>query len=288
MPYTNNNCTSVGAYDQPFSHVGVEYFPLGVTPDRSGITLHEAGFVPDNTDWNWPCMFSPFWRLYYNGLRGHCVVFGERIVELTPDHIVLIPDHCLFHILGENPVPHFWIQFSFVNKLHQDVESPVLLTPYNRELSLIGELQTLIQNDRTREPTDTVYHYGLALLLMVLARPELRWKPAVPDNFAQALKYIAEHVGDDLTNPVLAQRAGMSLASLNRAFRTHMDTTPSVYVMEIRVREACSLLLNSDKGIEEIADDTRFSDRAYFSRVFKRVTGESPAEFRRKHTRRTQ
>ena len=118
---------NLGAYDRPFSGVGIEFDPLGLKPGRTGIPLHETGFLPKNTDWNFPSVFSPFWRLYYNGRRGHCVLFGDRIIELTPAHIVLIPPNCLFHCLGTNPVPTFWIAFSYTRKLHHDQDVPILL-----------------------------------------------------------------------------------------------------------------------------------------------------------------
>lgn len=54
----------IGAYEQPFSGVGLEFDPLGIEADRSGIILHEAGHHPENDNWNFPSVFSPFWRLY--------------------------------------------------------------------------------------------------------------------------------------------------------------------------------------------------------------------------------
>ena len=59
-----------GAYEQPFSGVGVEFDPLGVNPDRQGVTLHETGFIEANARWNFPGVFSRFWRFHYNGSRG--------------------------------------------------------------------------------------------------------------------------------------------------------------------------------------------------------------------------
>jgi hypothetical protein len=41
---------------------------------------------------DFPNVLSPFWRLYYNARKGHKGVFHEREVELTPEHLVLIPD----------------------------------------------------------------------------------------------------------------------------------------------------------------------------------------------------
>jgi AraC-like DNA-binding protein len=48
------------------------------------------------------------------------------------------------------------------------------------------------------------------------------------------------------------------------------------------------LLLQTDQTIDVIAERTGFPNRAYFSRLFKRVTDESPAGFRRKHKRQEQ
>ena len=67
-----------GAYSKPFSGVGVEFFPLGVPPDHSGLVLYEAGYLPANDWWNFPNVLSPFWRLYYNARKGHRVIFPER------------------------------------------------------------------------------------------------------------------------------------------------------------------------------------------------------------------
>jgi AraC family transcriptional regulator, arabinose operon regulatory protein len=283
VSYSIRGRINIGAYDRPFSGVGIEYDPLGVKPGRTGITLHESGYLPENRDWNFPSVFSPFWRLYYNTRRGHCVVFDERVVELTPRHIMLIPPHCRFHCLGANPVPTFWLAFSFTQKLHAEVALPVLLKPRDTELCLIRDLKRLILADRSWEPVDAIYRNSLALLQVVLSRPELRWQPPLPDNLARVRGYIADHPGAPLSNPALAAMAGLSVPGFDRAFKRHFGTTPARYVSEMRVGRASRLLLQTDASIDEIAAQTGFPNRAYFSRVFKQLIDESPAAFRRKH-----
>jgi AraC-like DNA-binding protein len=276
---------NVGAYDRPFSGVGVEFDPLGIQPGRSGITLHETGFQPANIDWNFPGTFSPFWRFYFNSDRGHCVLFDEQMTELTPDHIMLIPPHCLFHCLGRNPVGHFWMTFSFTRRFHPETPLPVLLPPRDTELCLIRDLKTLILGQPDDRPTDAVYRNSLALLQVSLARPELRWQAPLPQGLVRVRGHIENRLGDKLNSPPLARMAGLSVPGFNRAFRRHFGTSPARYVTETRVREAARLLLQSEESIDVVAQQTGFPNRAYFSRVFKKVTREPPAAFRRKHRR---
>jgi len=283
VSYSIRGRINVGAYDKPFSGVGVEFDPLGVKPDRTGITLHESGYLAANTDWNFPSVSSPFWRLYYNEQRGHCVLFDERMIELTPTHIILIPPHVMFHCLGANPVASFWLSFSFTRKLHPTMTVPVLLTPRDTELCLIRDLKELIAADKTWEPTDAIYRNSLALLQVVLARSELRWQPPLPENLNRVRRHIEEHFDSVLTNGQLAKLAGLSESGFNRVFKQHFGTTPARFVIEMRVREAARLLLQTDQTIDKIAEQTGFPNRAYFSRVFKKVTDEAPATFRRTH-----
>ncbi len=283
MSYSTHERINVGAYDQPFSGVGIEYFPLGVKPGRSGLTLHESGYLPASANWNFPSVFSPFWRLQHNSKPGHCLMFGDRMVELTPEYLVMTPGHCLFHCLGQQPVPSLWQTFSFTGKLHSSMSIPVLLPLRNTEICLMEDLTNLISADRSWEPTDAIYRTSLALLQVTLARPELQWQPPIPAPLARIRTYIEQHIGERLPNPLLAREAAMSVTGFERAFRRHFGTTAALYVSEMRVREAGRRLLQTDQNIDQIAESTGFPNRAYFSRVFKKITGESPAAFRRKH-----
>ena len=272
-----------GAYDLPFSGVGIEYDPLGITPGRSGLTLHETGFLEANSRWNFPGVFSPFWRFYYNASRGHCVLFGDRMVELVPGVVMLIPPHCLFHCLGGNPVPTLWMAFSFTRRLHTDMLPPVLLEARDTELCLIRDLKELILSNDEGMPTDAIHRNSIALLQVALSRPELRWQPSIPENMTRVIQHIESKLESKFPGCELARLAGMSPAGFNRVFRRLFGTSPAQYVTQIRVRKAACLLLQSNETIECIAEKTGFPNRAYFSRVFLRVVGESPAGFRRAH-----
>ncbi len=101
-------------------------------------------------------------------------------------------------------------------------------------------------------------------------------------------RVIEERFGKALPNSGLARVAGRSVAGFERAFKRHIGTTPARYFTELRVREAAHLLSQTDQRRDDIAAQTGFPNRAYFSRVVKHVTAESPASFRRKHRKSSQ
>ena len=272
-----------GAYTQPFSGVGIEFDPLGLKPGRTGITLHESGFLPASDDWNFPSVFSPFWRLLYNAKHGHQLQFGARRINLTPAHIALIPPGCLFHCVGSRPVPSLWLSFSFDYRLSSEHQPPVMLKPRDTELCVMRDLKELIAADTAFEPSLAIFNHSFALLQVVLSRPELVWLPRVSENLERVRRHIKNNLGADLSNTSLAAVAGLSLIGFERAFKRGFGTTATQYVRAIRLREAAHLLLQTDQSIEDIALQTGFSSRAYLSRVFKCITGGGPAAFRRSH-----
>jgi AraC family transcriptional regulator of arabinose operon len=274
---------NVGAYDQPYSGVGIEYYPLGGEFDHTGLLIHEVGFLPFNKNWNFPSVFSSFWRLYYNFKPGHCVSFPDQFYEITPEHIMLIPDHQLFHCLGANPVPTFWMAFSINHSVSPIQPVPILLKPTKTELSLIRDIQKLIVKDTTYEPTDAIYRNSLALLNVVMANSNIQWKKDRPVILNELLRYIEKNSSQKLPNSHLAEVACMSIEGLSKMFRNHIGTSPAAYVTQIRVKQASRLLLHSNETIERIAMTTGFPNRNYFSRVFKQIANESPAKFQRLH-----
>ncbi len=261
----------------------MEFFPLGLMPDQSGVLLHETGFLARNDWWNFPNTLSPFWRLYFNARRGHKVVFAEAEYALTPEHIVLIPDHQLFHSVGRGSVPHLWLSFQVGRRLDPEQAIPILVRPTEIERQLLRKLSRQFTGigigDRER-----ILHVSLALLHLVLSRPEIQWQAEKPSpGLARARAHIEAQHAAPLRIKDLAREAGMSVRGFGNAFKRQHGVTAHQFQIRARVREAAHLLANTSETLENIADKTGFPNRHYLSRVFKRLTGDSPARFRHQH-----
>jgi AraC family transcriptional regulator of arabinose operon len=271
---------NIGAYEKPFSGVGMEFDPPGVAPGETGIVLHEAGYWPNNHWWNFPAHFSPFWRVYYDYKRGHAVGFGDREIPLGPDRLVVIPNHQRFDSRGNPPVPSLWMHFTCRRNADPRQPMPIVI-PLNATLAAFVRDFPPAFRSRREDKRDVVYRYSVAFLLYVLNQPQIRWQAPVPERIANVVRLINEQPGRTWSNPELAREAWMSADGFVRAFRRWMNRTPNRYLAEVRIREACRRLTGGDDSIERIAETLGYTNRYYFTRVFKRHTGTTPGRYRR-------
>ncbi len=271
----------LGAYDSPFSGTGVEFLPLGAKPEEVEIVLHEVGHLTHRPHWNYSKVFSPFWRLYYDLKAGHKVVFADREIVLGPDRLVLIPDHQLFQTIGTEPRPKFWQAFSYACRPAPGQAIPIELPATTAEKRLIHDLISLLGAPRAELDRHHVYHHSLALLHLALGRPEISWQTAKSLSMISVIRHIQQNYGSPLYIEKLARMAGMSETAFRRKFQASRGVSPSRFIAQVRIREVAHLLATSTLDMSHIAEHAGFPNAAYMSRVFKQITGESPAEFRR-------
>ena len=283
MPLLARRHFNRGAYASPFSGVGLEFFPLGIAPDHSGVVLHESGFLQRNAGWNFPNVFSPFWRLYYDFAPGHQLELQDKTVRLGPERLVLVPSYIRFNCRGNRAVPTFWLHFNCARRFAPDQIIPIELPPTQTETSLIGDLVRVFKGRDDGKLNQQVFGFSLALLQIVLSRPELAWSEKTPTGITRAINYVEKNFASELYNEDLSRAAGLSVRTLTRMFQQHHGMSAAQFISRVRVRKAAHLLLTTDAPLEDIAAKTGFPDRAYFTRVFRGLTQEPPAQFRRKH-----
>ena len=272
---------NVGAYDQPFSGVGMEFDPLSAPSADAEVTLHEVGYWSQNYCWNYPSVYSPFWRVYYDFESGHHVRFGKRSVSLGPEQFLVIPSHQRFDCVGDPPVPKFWIHFSCRWILGPTVEMPILVPVDGVLQAMVNEVPSMFEQEPTESRT-RVRALSLAMLIYLLAKDDLPQRVHLPANIAAIIQRINEHPEYPWRNSELAAAASIRTESFIRKFKRLMNETPMRYVQQVRIRESCRLLTQSSLRIEEIALRLGFPDRFHFSRVFKTHTNQSPGAYRRR------
>lgn len=104
-------------------------------------------------------------------------------------------------------------------------------------------------------------------------------------QLAASLEYLHQnYYKHDLNIRDIAAASSISEVYFRRLFQEQFQTSPWKYINNLRITKAMSLLKADDSPVKNIAASVGFSDPLYFSRVFKKATGQSPAAFRKLET----
>ena len=94
------------------------------------------------------------------------------------------------------------------------------------------------------------------------------------------IMYINENVETSMTVEEVAKRYSISTSHLSRIFREHTGTTLVEYITIRKVEESQYYLRFSEEKIASISDKFHFCNQSYFTRMFKKYTGQTPRRFR--------
>lgn len=101
-------------------------------------------------------------------------------------------------------------------------------------------------------------------------------------------EYIDNHYSDQtLSCMSLAEEFHYSPGYISKMFNQKLGTTPSEYIMHVRLKKACYMLSYEDKQISQIAETTGFGNANYFTKVFRRKMHISPTRYRLTHSGKT-
>lgn len=95
-------------------------------------------------------------------------------------------------------------------------------------------------------------------------------------------RYIDANYFENITLDILAELSHLNKFYLVHSFTKFTGLSPINYLIEVRIQEAKSLLVSTNLSIAQISSSVGFSSQAYFSQSFKKATGKTPNEFRKK------
>ena len=216
----------------------------------------------------------------------------------TEGATISLPPGCFFFL--PNTVPHeyypvtdtwevTWVVFDGLScsqiKKELGLTQPVCCTPTDS-----STLEKLFNKMFVAQKTDKVfgdytcsglmYDYLLEFYRQTVTKSTDRGTDK-SKQLMPILNYIDDHFAEDFSITVLAELAGISPQHLCRIFKETMHMRPTEYLTYRRLGEAKTLLRHTDISIAEIGTRCGFPDAGYFSTVFKRHEGMSPAEYRK-------
>lgn len=97
-----------------------------------------------------------------------------------------------------------------------------------------------------------------------------------------AVEYIEGHYAKELTVEGIAQHLAVNRSHLSRVFRNHMEISIKEYILGVRINRAAFLLSSTEDSVEKIAEKVGFNSLVVFSRMFKKLTGETATAYRKR------
>lgn len=117
-------------------------------------------------------------------------------------------------------------------------------------------------------------------LSMVSNQVVVQQQTAEPPVITRAKQFINEHQGDDLSLGQVAKAVNTSTFYFCKMFKKATGVNFTDYLSRVRIEKAKNLLLNPNLRISEIAYEVGFQSLTHFNRVFKKIVGQSPTEYR--------
>ena len=258
--------------------------------------------------WEFRELSYPYWRIYHNDRPGAIVRHGEKVYDLVPGKVLLISPNTSYSTqIGEYPVPesgyhleggrisdgmpahteegslqHLFIHFTIGVPFDRVTPGIFQFNLNEEQQQEIGWITGSFRLDYSRFELHTMMALH-SLITGLLARvPREKWEvPATDPRILHVLNHIESQIGNALSNPELADRAGLSTNAFQRLFTLEVGMPPQKYVRNKRIEKASTLLHHSKLTIEQVAGRTGFADRFHFSKSFKAATGLTPVRYRK-------
>ncbi len=97
----------------------------------------------------------------------------------------------------------------------------------------------------------------------------------------EVMRYLMEESNRQVKLAEVADVAGMNKEAFCRFFKERTRKTLTEFLNEVRITNACHLLADRELSISQVASEAGFANLSYFNRVFRKMNGITPKEFRR-------
>lgn len=157
----------------------------------------------------------------------------------------------------------------------------------------LGQFRPLLQalSHELDDPfTRTRPGVGAGLLMQIIGLLDRTGRRSTPQSVVEdrqhetgllgAIRYLEERYMGPIAVQELAVQSGYTSTYLTRKFRQRLGMTPSEYLLQLRIQQACALLRDTALSVTAIGNQVGFRDGQYFATRFHRVMDMTPSDFR--------
>jgi AraC-like DNA-binding protein len=151
-----------------------------------------------------------------------------------------------------------------------------------RRIELFEDMYACLErgysNDNISYANVCLYHYISSFIYADKFHPSGNRPP--DDAVELSINYMRKNITQSLTLEKIARSVNFSASHYSALFRKKTGFAPIEYFNHLKIQKACQYLLYTDLRIKEIADKLGIEDPYYFSRMFAKLMGQSPIQYR--------
>jgi AraC-like DNA-binding protein/mannose-6-phosphate isomerase-like protein (cupin superfamily) len=231
----------------------------------------------------------------------HCVegkgtaVVDKRQYQLRPDSFLIIPVGSAHSYAADaqDSWTIYWMHFkgqaapSIVDTIIRQLNGHLGSVHFQQKrIHLFEEIYSSLERGYSSEnlcyANMCVWHYLSSFMYHEKFRLSESKQSNVNDLVEMAINYMQDHLAQMLTLAEIAGFINVSAPHLSSVFRKKTGFAPIEYFLQLKVQKACQFLIFTDLRIHEIAEKLGIEDQFYFSRMFRKLMGVSPNQYRTK------
>lgn len=216
----------------------------------------------------------------------HCGKF-----ELTANHFVILPAGHFHRYQADinDPWTIYWVHFTgtHLKELNEyfNMEQYIKPTPIKYDERFISSWEEMYNALDGGYTVSNVTFANLCLyrFISLFMTPDVKMNNnREQDIISKAIHLLSSNINKIYTVEELAAQFNYSASHFSMMFKNKMGRSPIEYFIKLKIHHACQLLDQSKLRVNEISAKVGYDDPYYFSRLFTKIMGVSPNNYRKK------
>jgi AraC-like DNA-binding protein len=288
MPISSNWPLQAGAIRFFVPHFVLQ--ALAQHPLSQDLFIHGVGFYPKAQGHKMTrTQHDDNLLLYCSGGAG-LVKVGQQEQRVGKGDLVVLPQGLAHHYQadGNDPWSLYWVHFggqhagAFLD--HLALPEHTWVVPVGLHPKLLADFDALLSVRATGYRMNAFIHSSQVLkqcltYLALLITNRVRQSGHYLD-LAAIQAYMEAHLQGEVDLDALAELARLSKFHFSKRYKALTGYSPIQHFIHLKMERACYLLDVSEQSVADVAQALGYDDAHYFSRLFRKVMGVSPREYR--------
>ncbi|MCG8672277.1 MAG: AraC family transcriptional regulator [Pseudomonadales bacterium] len=225
--------------------------------------------------------------------KGSLAILGEEPQEfpINKGDLVLIPKGIQHHYKSHanQPWTMYWAHFNgasaraYIDQITGGQSKFVV--PLGHQSKLITDFKNLLSVQKTGYQFSRFIYASNLLAQMLSFIAVIAPSGTTANTYGFELEKVKQLMEENIANPLeleaLAEHVNLSKFHFSKKYKEITGYSPIQHFIHMKMERACYLLDISDQSVSQIGETLGYEDAQYFSRLFKKVVGISPRDYRK-------